>query len=63
MAMNALQCAPRDSAAQAPTEYNRAGLSEQLPTWTTVGPLVRFSPLERRTRGEGILAAKFVGLE
>jgi hypothetical protein len=63
MAMNALQYARRRSAAQAPTGYNRAGLSEQLPPWTTVGPLVRFSLPERRTRGDGILAAKFVGLE
>lgn len=63
MAMNALQCARRRSAARALTGHNRARLSEHLPTWTTVGPLVRFSLPERRTRGDGILAANFVGLE
>lgn len=63
IAMNALQCTRRHSATQALTGYTRAGLSEQLPTWTTVGPLVRFSLPERRTCGDGILAANFVGLE
>ena len=61
--MNAPLRTRRRSAAQALARGNRAGLREQLPIWTTVGPLVRFSLPERRTRGDGILAAEFVGLE
>jgi hypothetical protein len=60
--MNALKRGARRSATQPLTKGNQARQGGQFPDWTTVGPLVRIGLPKRRERGDGILAAKSVGL-
>ncbi|MDT5085161.1 MAG: hypothetical protein QOC69_4004 [Mycobacterium sp.] len=60
--MNALRRGARRSVAQPLTRGSRARQGGQFPVWTTVGPLVRIGLPKRRERGDGNLAAKFVGL-